>query len=102
MKRCPECRRDYTDDTLLYCLDDATPLLDGPASISLDEPATTILSVQRAVSTGFRGGEDRIRPQILATDQTAIFPRGLEAQPQKNLGELSERQSLFVYRAVYH
>jgi len=41
MKRCPECRRDYYDDTLLYCLDDGSPLLDGPAS--RDEPATAIL-----------------------------------------------------------
>jgi TolB-like protein len=32
MKRCPECRRDYYDDTLLYCLDDGTALLEGPAS----------------------------------------------------------------------
>jgi len=42
MKRCPECRRDYYDDTLLYCLDDGNALLEGPASfgaIAL-EPAT--------------------------------------------------------------
>lgn len=32
MKRCPECRRDYYDETLLYCLDDGSSLLDGPAS----------------------------------------------------------------------
>jgi len=32
MKRCPECRRDYFDDTLNFCLDDGTPLLAGPAS----------------------------------------------------------------------
>jgi TolB-like protein/Tfp pilus assembly protein PilF len=31
MKRCPECRRDYYDDSLLYCLDDGTALLEGPA-----------------------------------------------------------------------
>ena len=31
MKRCPECRRDYYDDSLRYCLDDGTLLLDGPA-----------------------------------------------------------------------
>jgi hypothetical protein len=37
----PECRRDYYDDTLLYCLDDGNGLLEGPASA--DEPATTIL-----------------------------------------------------------
>src|SRR5437868_5359116 len=33
MKRCPECRRDYYDDSLLYCLDDGSGLLDGPASV---------------------------------------------------------------------
>src|SRR4030095_683532 len=32
MKRCPECRRDYYDDSLLFCLDDGTRLLDGPSS----------------------------------------------------------------------
>jgi tetratricopeptide (TPR) repeat protein len=30
MKRCPECRRDYYDDSLLYCLDDGNALLEGP------------------------------------------------------------------------
>ena len=32
MKRCPECRRDYFDETLLYCLDDGRALLEGPGS----------------------------------------------------------------------
>ncbi|MEO6655811.1 MAG: hypothetical protein ABIO36_06975, partial [Pyrinomonadaceae bacterium] len=40
MKRCPECRRDYSDDTLLYCLDDGNALLEGPASV--DESRTAI------------------------------------------------------------
>ncbi len=31
MKRCPECLRDYYDETLLYCLDDGNSLVDGPA-----------------------------------------------------------------------
>jgi Tol biopolymer transport system component len=30
MKRCPECRRDYYDDSLMYCLDDGSALLEGP------------------------------------------------------------------------
>jgi len=30
MKLCPECRREYYDDSLLYCLDDGSRLLDGP------------------------------------------------------------------------
>ena len=42
MKRCPECRRDYYDDSLSYCLDDGTVLLDGPPS--LEEPVTAILA----------------------------------------------------------
>lgn len=32
MKRCPECRRDYYDDSLLYCLDDGAALLEGPST----------------------------------------------------------------------
>ena len=40
MKRCPQCRRDYYDDTLLYCLDDGAQLLEGPASA--DEKPTSI------------------------------------------------------------
>ena len=44
MKRCPECRRDYFDDSLLYCLDDGTALLEGPASdISPGEFKTAVL-----------------------------------------------------------
>jgi TolB-like protein/Tfp pilus assembly protein PilF len=32
MKRCPECRRDYHDNTLLYCLDDGNALVEGPTT----------------------------------------------------------------------
>jgi len=98
MKRCPDCRRDYTDDTLLYCLDDGTALLDGPAS--MDEPATALLSEPGAVATGFRGGEDQTRPQINTTGQTAILHTGVEAKPRRNSGNLSERQSLSAHRAA--
>jgi TolB-like protein/Tfp pilus assembly protein PilF len=41
MKRCPECGRDYNDDSLSFCLDDGAELLFGPGS---DEPATSILA----------------------------------------------------------
>src|SRR5687767_503289 len=46
MKRCPDCRRDYYDDTLVYCLDDGAALLEGPGSI--DEPATAVFGVPRS------------------------------------------------------
>jgi serine/threonine-protein kinase len=41
MKRCPHCRRDYYDDSLRYCLDDGTALIEGPASF--DSAATRVL-----------------------------------------------------------
>ena len=45
MKRCPECRQDYSDDSLLYCLSDGAPLLAGLGSGigQQEEPATAIL-----------------------------------------------------------
>ena len=42
MKRCPECRRDYYDDTLVFCLEDGTALVQGSVP-SPDEPPTAIL-----------------------------------------------------------
>jgi len=41
MKRCPECARDYNDDSLSFCLDDGTELLFGPR----DEAATVVFGV---------------------------------------------------------
>ncbi len=91
MKRCPECRRDYYDDTLLYCLDDGNALLEGPATASSgDEPATAILA----------GVEAPTRAQIHTTEQTAVLPRGTEAEPRESLGGLAEKQSFSANRAA--
>ena len=48
MRLCPECRREYLDDTLVFCLDDGARLLDGPAAAG--ESATVLL------------GENALRP----------------------------------------
>ena len=98
MKRCPECRRDYYDDTLLYCLDDGNALLEGPASS--DEPTTAILSEPGAIATGFAVGESPTRAQINTTDQTAILPPRAEAEPEGNLGDSSERHGPSANRAA--
>jgi tetratricopeptide (TPR) repeat protein len=45
--------RDYVDNTLAYCLDDGTQLLDGPAS---DQPRTAILRAESA-GVGYRPSE---------------------------------------------
>ena len=60
MKRCPECRRDYYDDTLLYCLEDGNALVQGSVP-SPDEPVTAILSVPGAIATRFPSDEPRTK-----------------------------------------
>jgi TolB-like protein/Tfp pilus assembly protein PilF len=47
MKRCPQCRRDYYDDSLLYCLDDGAALLEGPSSGDVE---TAVLPAGRVSS----------------------------------------------------
>jgi TolB-like protein/Flp pilus assembly protein TadD len=98
MKRCPECRRDYFDDTLLYCLEDGTALVQGSVP-SPDEPQTAILSETGAEATGSHDAEAQTRPHIPTTDQTAILRTGIEAEPQESLGGLSEKQSSSTNRA---
>ncbi|MFM9904805.1 MAG: tetratricopeptide repeat protein [Pyrinomonadaceae bacterium] len=123
MKRCPECRRDYYDDTLLYCLDDGNALLEGPATASVsepgavatgfpsDEPQTAILSglgvpplggsgsEPGAVATGFRGDEGQTAAFTNTTDQTAILRTGAEAEPQVSLGDSTAKRSFAARRA---
>ncbi|CAN5460422.1 hypothetical protein BH10ACI3_BH10ACI3_15590 [soil metagenome] len=77
MKRCPECRRNYYDDTLLYCLDDGNALLEGPATLGADEPATAILHMTDAV------GEAPTRAQIHTTEKTAVLPSGIADPPKR-------------------
>ncbi|HRJ87952.1 MAG TPA: hypothetical protein PLN05_15760, partial [Pyrinomonadaceae bacterium] len=76
MKRCPECRRDYYDDTLLYCLEDGIALVQGSVPVPVsdtDEPATAILHETSAPA------EAQTRAQIHTTEQTAILSTGAEA-----------------------
>ncbi|MBP6004050.1 MAG: tetratricopeptide repeat protein [Pyrinomonadaceae bacterium] len=71
MKRCPECRRDYYDDTLLYCLEDGVVLVQGSVASPAgdrDEPATAILHSTAAP------GEAPTRAQINTTNETSILP----------------------------
>ena len=49
MKRCPECRRNYHDDTLSYCLADGSELVYG---LEEDEPATALLRAPEGRRSG--------------------------------------------------
>jgi eukaryotic-like serine/threonine-protein kinase len=77
MKRCPECRRDYFDDTLAFCLEDGTALLQGSVTTP-DEPQTAILHDSTAP-----GGQST-RAQIQITEQTAVLPSGITVFPKRN------------------
>src|SRR5687768_9088964 len=88
MKRCPECRRDYFDDTLSFCLADGTSLVYG---LSNDEPATAILS-EPPPSAGGRFSEGLTRAQVHTTES--------EAEPRESLGDSPDRQTLSADRTA--
>jgi TolB-like protein len=82
MKRCPECGRDYNDDSLSFCLDDGAELLFGPNS---EEPSTAILS-----DPGL--SDARTRAQTHVTDQTAVL--------QTSTDDLGDKRSGFDKRQL--
>ncbi len=63
MKCCPDCRRDYYDETLLYCLDDGARLIEGPTTA--DVPATAIFH-SSAVA------EEPTRAQIPSAERSGV------------------------------
>jgi TolB-like protein/tetratricopeptide (TPR) repeat protein len=73
MKRCPECRRDYYDETLSFCLEDGVALVQGSVPITIgesDESATAIWHETTPIS------ESPTRAQTQTTDNTAIMQSG--------------------------
>ena len=78
MKRCPECRRDYYDDSLLYCLEDGASLIQGSVA-SPDEPATAILGITNAVR------DTPTRTQIHATEPAAALPSETTEPAKKHI-----------------
>ena len=58
MKRCPQCNREYADDSLRFCLEDGTPL--RASRTSLEPPPTEVLPARP------RPTESSSEPTILA------------------------------------
>src|SRR5687768_8274124 len=78
MKRCPRCRRDYYDETLLYCLDDGTALLDGPAKSEAAASGSGYLAADDEAATAIFHSTDAPREQetaaqIHTTQRTEIL-----------------------------
>ena len=74
MKRCPQCKATYLDDTLNFCLEDGEWLVEDA------EPATAILT----------------EPATQAFHHTTAS----EAEPRTVVGDSTERQSLSAHRAA--
>src|SRR5215217_3348367 len=81
MKKCPQCNRDYNDDSLSFCLDDGAELLFGAATT--DEPATAILGAFGVPPSG--GPDVATRPQIQTTASAA--------EPKTGTGKSTEKRS---------
>ena len=99
MKRCPECRRDYYDDTLSFCLEDGAQLVYGVSNerIVADEPATAILLEPPVVTNG---SETATKVFSHTTNETEILQAEAEAEPQRRSGSFIENQSLSPNRAA--
>jgi len=82
MKRCPECRRDYHDDSLNYCLDDGSVLVDGPQQV--DGETTAFLSAGRRG----QGGLSESSTRVLSSERLSTSERGnsIAVLPFRNIG----------------
>jgi hypothetical protein len=70
MKRCPQCRRIYADETLNFCLDDGSRLIDGSSQSSEASTAVMRNSADSSVSYPDRAVEQDI--QYCKTDDGSI------------------------------
>ena len=75
MKRCPSCQRTYTDDSLVFCLEDGSALLSESAEES-DLPATLIIQDPRLTNPA---RPETFRPNPVQT--RAQTPQAYTAQP---------------------
>src|SRR5688500_17970729 len=74
MKRCPKCNKNYSDETLNFCLDDGEWLRAGGGT---DEPATAILASEAPTRAQVRttGAEPRGKGRSLSVRQSLSAPR---------------------------
>ena len=70
MRLCPKCRREYLDDTLAFCLDDGSLLLDGPGS----ESATAILG-ENDLNPDFQVHRSETPPRKPGTSSVSSWQR---------------------------
>lgn len=100
MKRCPDCHRDYYDDSLNFCLDDGSGLLDGPASDpSFDEPQTAIFQLpgepieqHTALFSASPPGADQITAVFSSSSSFQSIANSIAVLPFANLSSDEENE----------
>lgn len=117
MKRCPECSRDYYDDTLLYCLEDGNALVQGsvpapdeqktvlmPANGSVAESRTAIFRAE-GVTNAAKDNSIAVLPfaNISADEENEYFCDGLAEELLNALAKIDElkvaaRTSAFSFK----
>lgn len=70
MKRCPECRRDYYDDSLSFCLEDGTPLVQGSVHIEMSTAILPATALEQNTDVLPRGSD----PALGAGNSIAVLP----------------------------
>ena len=78
MKRCPQCEKTYTDETLNFCLED------GEWLVQSDDAATAILP------------EMRTQAQAFSTDETAVLPTGTVTSPPQSAPRSFDKRLLLA------
>src|SRR5215472_5842395 len=90
MKTCPTCHRTYEDDSMRFCLDDGTPLIQE-ADRTADPQATLIIPAQQPTDPGVKvAAGPTIRDQA---PQTAISQEPL-AGPTQPVTQPGRRSAL--------
>ena len=82
MKVCPNCRTEYTDDGLQYCLQDGTPLLNSSnRSSNFDAESETVISPRKVEPIRF---EPPSSFQNSRTNRETDQPLVVEREPKKS------------------
>jgi TolB-like protein/Flp pilus assembly protein TadD len=68
MKRCPECQREYVDETLNFCLDDGAWLRE----VENDEPATALQSFAEKTIDPSASGKRTIEETVILPERSYI------------------------------
>ncbi|HVF31148.1 MAG TPA: tetratricopeptide repeat protein [Pyrinomonadaceae bacterium] len=77
MKICPQCRRDYNDDSLKFCLDDGAELLFGAGTA--ESKTEMLFDVPQS-----RGIADGVDTQLFGQDRAAQNPQSPTRNPQSS------------------